>query len=111
MISAQSDIDKAIYYSRIAYSSARTSKYGQTLAFYLKQEGRLGEAEKVMLDIIALEPNDLNSYVFLAGMYQQEKQYDKAIAIYNKAIALDNITQQERAYLHNRMMKLENTKR
>ena len=92
-----------------AYENNRSNiKVLLPLATYHLQNKNMGEAEKVMLEIIALEPNDLNSYVFLAGIYQQEKQYDKAVAIYDKAIALDSITQQERDYLHNRKMKLQN---
>jgi tetratricopeptide (TPR) repeat protein len=52
-------------------------------------QGKKTEAIKVGEDALAHDPNNISLYNALGKMYAEQKNYDKAIEIYNKAAAMD----------------------
>jgi tetratricopeptide (TPR) repeat protein len=55
----------------------------------LIRQGRNADAIKVGEDALAHDPNNISLYNALGKMYAEQKNYDKAIAIYNKAMTID----------------------
>lgn len=49
--------------------------------------GKTKEAEKMLLDLIKGDPADRRAYIALGGVYSSQKDYGKAAAIYDKAVA------------------------
>ena len=68
----------------------RSSIISVNLASRYRFQGLLSLAERQYLDLIALDPEFVNTYAALAGLYFRELgKFDKALALYRKASQLD----------------------
>ena len=57
----------------------------------LSGDGKLKESIALLQNAIKIEPNYFDAYVSMAGMYSELKNYDAAIASYEKGRAVDSI--------------------
>jgi tetratricopeptide (TPR) repeat protein len=68
----------------------RSSIISVALALNYNTQGLLSLAERQYLDLIELDPEFVNAYALLAGLYFRELgKFDKALALYRKASQLD----------------------
>jgi protein O-GlcNAc transferase len=51
--------------------------------------GRFGEAQQLLLGRVSVLPNDIDAWILLAKLYQQQRNGDQALAAAAKAAALD----------------------
>ncbi|QZE14456.1 ammonia-forming cytochrome c nitrite reductase subunit c552 [Halosquirtibacter laminarini] len=92
VIYGQNDLENAIKYSKIAFESGvQNPKYGYTYAFYLLQNGSKKSAIKVLKEVVKIDPNYLDAWVFLGQLYEQEKQYSNAIKACESALKIENL--------------------
>jgi tetratricopeptide (TPR) repeat protein len=70
-------------------------KFGKTADVYLnkikllKQQKKLGEAEDELKKLIQIYPKETNYYTYLAELYQDTNQDEKAMEIYKKLSSID----------------------
>ena len=53
------------------------------------QTGDLDLSKSILLKILEIEPNEVNTLHMLGVIYKEEKQYDQSLFFLNQALALD----------------------
>ncbi|QZT39020.1 tetratricopeptide repeat protein [Halosquirtibacter xylanolyticus] len=108
VIYGQKDLSKALKYSKQAFKHANNNpKYGYTYAFYLLQDGDRKVAISVLMQVVNVDPNYLDAWVFLGQMYEQEKNYTKAIEACQKALQVEGLPDRARQGLQQKIMMLK----
>jgi tetratricopeptide (TPR) repeat protein len=104
----KADSNFAMAYLQLAYTQPTTQPYfdyidkavalkdsvseGERLFILATQagmEGELSQRQKYLEDIIKLYPNDERAYMYLGNFYFGLQDWDKAIEVYNKAVAVN----------------------
>lgn len=71
-------------------------KYGYTYAFYLYQNAKQTAAIEVLQAMVKRQVPYSDAYAFLGSIYQKQKEFDKAIDIYQAAVDNKNLPQSDR---------------
>ena len=101
---AQSSPAESIEFCQKAYRlRPENIRYGYTLAFFLNQNGRAGEAIKVLSKMIDNSTATSDIYTFLAAIYENQGRKREALDVYRKAIENENLPMQDRFMLEARL--------
>jgi tetratricopeptide (TPR) repeat protein len=71
-------------------------KYGYTYAFYLYQNAKQTAAIDVLQAMVKRQVPYSDAYAFLGSIYQRQKEFDKAIDIYQAAVHNKKLPQRDR---------------
>ena len=71
-------------------------RYGYTLAFFLNQNARAGEAETILVKMVNSSNATSDIYAFLAQIYSDQGRIKEALDIYRKAVENENLPMQVR---------------
>ncbi len=82
------------------------SKYGYTYAFYLYQDAKQTVAIDVLQAMVKRKVPYSDAYAFLGSIYQRQKEFDKAIDIYQAAVNNEKLPQQDRTSFETMMKRL-----
>ena len=108
VISAATSVNEALKYSEIAAElSPENGRYGYTYAYYLKLGGKYDEAIKVTEKIIKDIPDYADAYMFLGSIYEEQKQIDKAISVYEKCLKVQVFPEQFKQNVQARIQYLK----
>jgi serine/threonine-protein kinase len=58
------------------------------LAWVLRQQGKLDEGEKLLIEAIRLDPQNANAHSDLGGAYEEQGKFEEAEKLYRKAVEL-----------------------
>lgn len=106
VLSAQEDMDQAVYWSRKAYELAPdNAKYGYTLAYYYSGQNRLDDAVDVLQPLVDAGTNDYNVYLMLADVYSRQQRTQKVIDVLKKGADNPNFDQQTRSYFQRQIQQ------
>ena len=81
-------------------------KYAYTYAFYLRQAGSVDKAAEILKDVIGRNAPYVEAYFLLGDIYEHQKHYDKAKALYSTAIETLTLSPQQRYELSRRIKRL-----
>lgn len=87
----------AAYKMGIIFDKERPHPYA-SLGRFLTEEGKLDEAEKILKDALAREPDYGNFYINLGNLERKRQHYDKAIQYFNEALKRDKLRMAEYAW-------------
>ena len=105
VISSQTNLAEALRYISRAYDlEPANAKYGYTYAFYSYQNGNNQKAISTLLKLIEANPDYIDAYLFLGNIYEESKNINAAIGIYEKAARLESIPAE---YRRNIQMKAD----
>ncbi len=77
---------------RAAELSPREPKYGYTLAFFLRQQGKTSEAVQTLEKLLQQAPAHADAYVLLGQIYEEQKQNKEALSVYRRGAANENLS-------------------
>lgn len=100
-------LEEAIRWARVAYEGNRTAKYGSTLAFYLQQAGKKGEAVTVLKDVVQKEPSFVDAYLVLGKLLESQGDPAEALKIYREAIRIEGAAEEVKQVLNRRIQTLQ----
>ena len=100
VIVAKKNVDEAITWCRKAHElEPGDAKYAYTLAFYLRQQGHLDEAIRVLRLLVQQQPREIDSCLLLGDIYQQQGDLKAAENVFHEALSQADLTPQQRAAL------------
>lgn len=92
VISAQSNLEEAMRYISKAYKlDPSNTKYAYTYAFYAYQKGSRQKAISTLKELILIQPEYIDAYLFLGNIYEESKDIKAAIDVYEKAASIERI--------------------
>ena len=98
VIVSQKNIGEAVGYAEIAANANPDDpKYAYTLAFYQAENGQKNLAISRLKKLIEKHPDYLSAVSFLAELYLQENKKEQAIQVYENALKIQGLSQQDRA--------------
>ncbi len=107
---AQSSPSEAIELCQKAYRlRSENIRYGYTLAFFLNQNARTGEAIAVLVKMINSSNATADIYAFLAQIYSNQGRKNEALDIYRKAVENENLPAQDRYRFEATLRSLQKT--
>jgi len=107
VLSAQTNLDEALQYITRAYTQeSENPKYGYTFAFYSYQAGNTRQAIDALKQLIRTTPEYLDAYLFLGSIYEENKNIEAAIAIYEQAVRVPGIPEGYRQNIQTRVNML-----
>ncbi|MCF8360874.1 MAG: ammonia-forming cytochrome c nitrite reductase subunit c552 [Prolixibacteraceae bacterium] len=108
VISSRNSLDEAIKYSALAARTNPTEpRYTYTLAYYQSLAGKDDLAIQTAQKAIESHPGYVDSYLFIAGIYEKRGDYNRAIMYLNKAVKNAGIPEQYRENIRLRAEKLK----
>ena len=81
-----------LYVAHAQYDPSKVKKKAMELydkALVQAQDGKFKEGIQMLNEAVKIDPNFLEAYLSIAGMYGEMKQYQNAIDNYNKAKSID----------------------
>ena len=90
-----------------AYKTTSTPKYGYTLAFFMERHGDLENSSKMLERMIEQWPSFGDAYLLLGDIYQRQGNKDKAVVLYQKAIASERLSFQHKQRAKVKLDELE----
>ncbi|MFB3902374.1 MAG: tetratricopeptide repeat protein [Acidobacteriota bacterium] len=104
LLAGKGDEAGALYWCRRAASlRPQEPRYGYTVAFYLREAGRMKETERVLQEIIRRHPEYIDAYLLLAESYESQGQKHKARDVYSAATRLGRLDPQQRLFLESKL--------
>jgi len=101
---AHDNIDEAIKWcQRAGELRPNFPKYAYTLAFYLNQKGGTDSAVKVLRGIIDRHSFWMDAYLLLGEIYERQKNFKEAKALYQKALNTESLNPQIRQIFEARL--------
>jgi tetratricopeptide (TPR) repeat protein len=106
---ASRDLEEAVYWCGQA-SKLRPNdpKCAYTFAYFLNQFGEPGRACEVLEETIRRSPEHPDAYGLLGMIYEEQREVDKAKALYRKAVANDALPENLRYRFDTRLRSLVN---
>jgi tetratricopeptide (TPR) repeat protein len=105
---AQTSPSQAIELCRKAYRlRPENIRYGYTLAFFLNQNARTGEAITILEKMISNPNATSDIYAFLAMIYSEQGRKKEALNTYRKAVENENLPMQDRYQFETRLRSLQ----
>jgi len=105
---AQENIDEAIKWSqKAAEQNPHMPKYTYTHAFYLYQKGQSESAFKVLKEIIESRSFYMDAYLLLGDIYERQKKFKEAEALYQKALNTELLNPQIRQIFEARLYAIQ----
>jgi tetratricopeptide (TPR) repeat protein len=112
VILARRSPDEAIAWCRNAHQlRPEEAKYAHTLAFYLRQKGNFDEAVVLLRQVIREEPLYWDAYGLLGEIYEDQRDYPKAAAVYNDALKMEPLPPPLRRQLETKVRAIESRRR
>ncbi len=99
--------DEAIEMCKKAFELHPNPKYGETLAYYLRNRGNNSDAARVLQLLIQLWPAYAHAYAMLGDIYERQGSRDAAKALYKQALAQGDISGKDRYFFEEKMRVLE----
>jgi Tfp pilus assembly protein PilF len=108
IVAQRGDLAGAVKYAEMAYkASPENPDYGYTLAYYQMQNGQTSTAKKTLEKVISTSPGYLSATGYLAQIYLQEGNKDKALQLYKNALKVEGISEQDRAAIQQSIAMLQ----
>jgi Tfp pilus assembly protein PilF len=108
IVAQRGDLAGAVKYAEMAYkASPENPDYGYTLAYYQMQNGQTSTAKKTLEKVISTSPGYLSATGYLAQIYLQEGNKDKALELYKNALKVEGISEQDRAAIQQSIAMLQ----
>jgi len=85
-------------------------KYAYTLAFFLYQAGRLEAATSVLEDVVNRWAAYVDGYVLLASIWESRREFERAGAVYRRALSIEGIAPRAREMLTAKLAALGSAK-
>ena len=105
---AEKNLDEAVQWCRKAHDiRPREPKYALTLAFYLNKKGEKTEAIALLSKLIEDNPLYGDAYLLLGGIYEEQKDFVKAVAVYKRAVAQQKLPKAIKDLLDRKIQSLE----
>jgi tetratricopeptide (TPR) repeat protein len=105
---AHENIDEAIRWSqKAAEQRSHLPKYAYTYAFYLNLNGQVESAVKVLKGIIEHHSFQMDAYLLLGDIYERQKNFKEAEAVYLRALDKESINPQIRRTFEARLYALQ----
>ena len=97
LILAQDRIDESLVLCRRAYQlSPNESKYAYSLAYFLFQTGDSNGAIPILEHWVDRQVESPNFYLLLGEIFERQGETGKALNIYRKALANENLSYEDR---------------
>jgi tetratricopeptide (TPR) repeat protein len=81
-------------------------KYAYTLAYYLNEAGRKGDAVKGLQQIVARHANYWDAYSLLGAIYEEQRDVARAKALYRQALSAEQLPAEGRQFFQARLAAL-----
>ena len=108
VILANNNLDQAIEWCQKAHQlRPNDPKYAHTLAFYKRQKGDIDSAVELLQQNIQQDPLYWDSYLLLGQIYEEQRDFQKAAAIYRKALSMQQLASPLRQQLEARLRAIE----
>ena len=91
---------------KAAQLSPGEPKYAYTLAFYLNESGKQGEAARELQKIIAQHATYWDAYTLLGAIHEERKDFHKARALYQQALNDESLPAEGRQFFQSRLAAL-----
>ena len=105
---SKENIDEAIQWSqKAAKQRPHMPKYAYTHAFYLYQKGQSESAIKVLKGIIEGRSFYMDAYLLLGDIYERQKKFKEAEALYQKALNTELLNPQIRQTFEARLYAVQ----
>ena len=108
VILGDKNLDEAVTWCQKAFRLCRGDpKYAHTLAFFQRQKGNVGEAIRLLQQVIQNEPHYVDAYLLLGEIYEERHDISAAVAIYRNALKLELLPPAERRQLEAKLRQFE----
>jgi tetratricopeptide (TPR) repeat protein len=108
VITASQNLKEAADFARIAAESMpEEPKYAYTLAYYQMQNNQKTEAIKTLNGLIKMHPQYLTAISFLADIYIKDGKLSEAVKIYQQALKVDGITNEDKMAIQQSISTLQ----
>ncbi len=88
---------EAVAWCRKAHESAPDEpRYAYTYAFYLRRDGDVEGAVRVLKEMVSREMRSAEAYMLLGEIHEKQGRRDEALAVYGRAAANEKLTASER---------------
>lgn len=105
---ADRDLDEAVAWCRKATAARpNDARYAYTLAFYLQKSGKTDEAIEVLRNVLSNDPPDVQIYMFLASLYEQQGRTSRVRRVFEQAVANKNLSERDRQQIYMRLQMLQ----
>ncbi len=102
------DIDEAIKWCQKAVElRPRIPKYSYTYAYYLNQKGQTSRAVEALEKIVERRIFYTDAYMLLGEIYENQKKFSEAKAVYRKALSYASLNSQIRRVFEARLHSLQ----
>ena len=100
-------IDEAVQWCQKAHElEPGNAKYAHTLAFFLREKGELDRAIEVLRDLIGRHKFELDAYLLLGEIYEDQGDKKEAAAVYRRLSALPNLSPAVRRQIQAQITRL-----
>jgi tetratricopeptide (TPR) repeat protein len=112
VILSKKSLDEAIAWCGKAHQlRPNDPKYAHSLAFYQRQKGNTAEAIRLLEQIIRHEPPYWDAYLLLGEIYEGQRDYPKAAAVYGRALRMEQVPPPLRSQLEAKLQAIESPQR
>ncbi|WP_321996661.1 ammonia-forming cytochrome c nitrite reductase subunit c552 [Draconibacterium orientale] len=110
ILANKGDLSGAVKYAEAAYkASPENPNYGYTLAYYQMQNGQKSEAIIILEKMVKGTPEFLTAMNFLADIYWRDGKKELAIKLYQDALKINGISDQDKAALQQALNTLKSS--
>lgn len=108
IVAQRGDMAGALNYAKMAYRARpENPDYGYTLAYYQMQNGKAQDAKETLKEVIRKVPHYLTAVGFLAEIYLGEGDTRSAVKIYNDALKIRGLSEQDRLTIQQTIARLQ----
>ncbi|MGD0384035.1 MAG: tetratricopeptide repeat protein [Thermoguttaceae bacterium] len=105
---ADKSLDQAVEWCQKAHRLRPDNpKYAHTLAFYLRQKGDGDSAVELLRQVIRRDPIYWDSYLLLGQIYEDQREYQRAAAVYRDALKMEQLPSSLRQQLETKVRAIE----
>jgi len=105
---ADKSLDQAVEWCQKAHRLRPDNpKYAHTLAFYLRQKGDGDSAVELLRQVIRRDPFYWDSYLLLGQIYEDQREYQRATAVYRDALKMEQLPNALRQQLETKVRAIE----
>ena len=109
---AKDSLDEALTWCEKAHQLRPDDpKYAHTLAFYLRQKGNNDQAIGLLRQVIQQEPLYWDAYGLLGEIYEDQREFSKAAAVYGTALNMEELPPPLRSQLEAKVRAIESRQR